>query len=98
MPSEPDDNLRAIAIAVGELHFQIKELEAKKKELEEELRPALVGAKPRMFGNYVMECKMMPGRKTIDKDAMKADGIDPSKYEKVGKPFSQMSIKYVETD
>ena len=33
----------------------------------------------------------MPGRKTLDRSAMKNDGIDPAKYEKSGKPYKMFS-------
>ena len=39
---------------------------------------------PNIFRGYWKE---QEGRKTLDKNAMRADGIDLSKYERVGKPF-----------
>ena len=36
------------------------------------------------------------GRKTLDKAALAADGIDLSKYEKVGKPSLRLTVKAVE--
>lgn len=100
MSSKDDDpksfhNLQAIAEGIGAIDEQIKALQQKKKMLEEELRPAVAGRGPIVFGDYLIEVKEMAGRKTIDKQKMIDDGLDVSLYEKVGKPFTQMNIKRV---
>lgn len=43
-------------------------------------------------GNIVLS-KMWPGRETIDKKLMAADGLDISKYVKVGAPYTKTEVK-----
>lgn len=89
------ENLKPIALGVAELTERIKELQAKKKELEEELRPALEGHGPVQFDEYIVECKVQPGRKTLDKSAVEEAFGDLSDFYKTGKPFTVLSVKKV---
>lgn len=92
------DNLAPIVIALGAIVDQIKLLEAKKKELEAEVREALADKGKKQYGEYVISVTTSPGRKTLDKEALCADLALPdlSKWEKVGKPFTTMKIERVE--
>ena len=92
------DNLEPIAVAIGMIDEQIKKLKAEKDELEKEFRPAIAGRGNVQFGKYVFSVTTSSGRKTLDKAAMEADGIDRSQYEKVGKPFTTMKITRLSSD
>ncbi len=89
-------NLQTIAEGIAALDEEIKRLKKKKEELEEEFRPAVAGRGPVVFGNWIFECKLSEGRKTLDKQKMMDDGIDVAQYERTGKPFTTMTIKKVE--
>lgn len=78
-------------------YWEAKELEADAKELMDSAKERIknrVDGTPGVYeGNgsrvYFRE---VAGRKTLDKAAMTADGIDVSKYEKTGQPFTEMRV------
>ena len=80
----------------AEIKEQIAALDARKKELDVELRPLLEGRGEVVHNGVMFTCVMVPGRKSLDKKAVEAAGIDWSPFEKVGAPFTQMSVKKVE--
>lgn len=90
------DNLGPMMDEYASIKDQIAALEERKKELDVELRPALEGRGELFHNGYVFKCVMVAGRKTLDKKLLEADGIDLSRYEKQGAPFTQMTVKKVD--
>lgn len=90
------ENLKPLAIELGTVIEEIKNLTAKKKMLEEQLRPAISARGDFQFGDFQFKVTESPGRKTLDKNLMIADGIDPEKYMKTGAPFTTMTCKRVQ--
>jgi len=99
------ENLDQLAIELGLIKEQQQQLSARAKEIESVLRPAIAGKGPMRFefgGDagpmyaYVFSVKEMPGRKSLDKEAMIEDGIDVERYQKVGKPYTQLSFEKVD--
>lgn len=89
------DNIEPIAKLVGDLDKEIKKLQAEKKKYDAELREALADRGPQVFGDYMFEVTMSPGRKTLDKDALQEAGINLDPFYKTGAPFTTMKIKAV---
>ena len=90
------NNIKPIAIELGEIIVQIKSLEVKKKELELQIRPVLDSVGTVQFDNHQFTVTSHAGRKTIDKEAMKADGLDVEAYMKTGKPYTKLIYKNVQ--
>ena len=90
------DNFKPLAIELGGIIEQIRDLTARKKELEEQLRPQLLGRGAVQFDDYQYQVTQVAGRKTIDKDAMKDAGINIDDYMKQGAPYTKMVCKKVE--
>lgn len=94
MPSLVNDNNLSLIEEYCELNSTKKEIEAKMKELGAEVRPMLAGEGLQVVDNkYTIECKNVSGRKTLDKKAMEADGIDVASYEKQGAPYTTLTVK-----
>lgn len=73
---------------------KIKELEADNKKMDQDIREyVLKNGGSVTVGSATVEVSQFPGRETVDKAAMAADGIDVAKYIKTGKPFSRMDVK-----
>lgn len=75
-----------------DLKAEAEELEAKAKEVVQEImdgNPVVEGAGARVYWQE------QAGRKTLDKKALKRDGIDIEKYEKVGQPFKVFKTYYL---
>lgn len=89
------DNYKPIVQSLGEIDEQIKLLQAKKKELEAEVREAFADRGAVVLGDYQIEVKVQAGRKTFDKAAAMQAGLPIDDFMKVGKPFTTMSIKKV---
>jgi hypothetical protein len=87
------ENLAPYLEEYGNLRTQKKEIEDKLKELDGTVRPLLEGLGMIVEGNYTFELKLNKGRKTLDKAAMAADGIDIDKYYKVGAPYTALFVK-----
>lgn len=93
------DNVKDAAIEYAQIKDHIKLMETRLEELKEIIGPALAGRGETAFSDgasgviYTVNVKEMAGRATLDKEAMKADGINPAKYEKVGKPFVTITTK-----
>lgn len=90
------ENIKPIVIAMAALDEQIKELTAKKKEYEAEVRAALADKGRLQFDEYIVSVKTQPGRKTLDKEALQEAFGDLTPFEKVGKPYSVMRIEKVD--
>ena len=88
-----DDLLEELA----KVNKQRKILEAQEKELRKALGSYFeaAGNARILRGNYLFEMKVSPGRKTLDKEALLAAGIQLAPYYKVGKPFHTLTIKEV---
>lgn len=80
---------------LAEIKGVIKRLEGEAKELEEVIRPALVGRGELVYNGYSFNCKEVAGRKTLDKEAVEAAGIDLEPFMKVGRPYTTLTIKSV---
>ncbi len=89
------ENLKPILTEYAELHVTKKTIEARLKELGEQVRPTLMGQGAVVVGDYQFDCTQQAGRKTLDKKAMEADGIDLEPYYKVGAPFTKLNIKEI---
>lgn len=92
------DNIKPAVIELCEITMKIKELEARKKDLEEVVKPVLADKGKLGFGDFTVNVKTMNGRKTLDKEAVAAAlGVpDLSPYEKVGKPYSMTTIERIQ--
>ncbi len=90
------DNIKPLVIELGAVVEDIKNLTARKKELESAVRPVLASRGTIQFDNVQITVTEQAGRKTIDKDALIADGIDVEKYMKQGAPFTKMVVKHVQ--
>jgi hypothetical protein len=95
------DNIKSAAIEYAQIKDQIKAMEERLDELKAIIGPSLAGRGETAFSDaaagviYTLKVNEMPGRATLDKEKMAADGIDPKKYEKVGKPFITINTKIV---
>lgn len=94
-PQSSLDNVKSYLTEYADLVKVKKAAEARMKELDQIIRPALAGKGNTLVGNYVFTLTNVAGRRTIDKDALIADGIDVSKYEKIGNPSTKLDIKEV---
>jgi len=88
-------NLKPMLLEYAELHVQKKTIEARLKELGEQVRPTLVGEGAVIVEGYQFDCTQQAGRKTLDKKAVEAAGIDLAPYYKTGAPFSKLTIKEI---
>lgn len=90
------DNIHGLMDEYASIKEQIAALEERKKELDADLRPALEGRGEVYYNGYTFKCVMVPGRKSLDRKAAEAAGLDLKPYEKQGAPFTQMTVKKVE--
>jgi hypothetical protein len=81
--------------ALAEVTEQRKLLEEQEKNLRAALGSFFEsrGASRFTHGNFIFEMRQNAGRKTLDKTALEAAGIDLEPYYKVGRPFMTLSIK-----
>jgi hypothetical protein len=72
----------------------LKQYENEKDEVDGDVRQLVIN-----HNGYVqvdgtgLVGKTLPGRETIDKKLMEADGLDPKKYTKVGAPYIVINVK-----
>lgn len=90
-------NFKPLMLEYGELKETEKNAKKRMKELDAQLRPVLADEGEVMAGPYLFNCKLMAGRTSLDQKAMEADGIDLEPYRKYGAPFTQLSVKKIET-
>lgn len=91
------DNIKSYMDEYGKLSTTKKMVEARMKELDELIRPTIVGKGATVVGNFMFECTMVKGRETLDKKAVEEAGIDLSPYYKTGAPFTMLKVKEVNT-
>lgn len=96
LPPSSLDNAKSYFEEYGRLKSLVKDAEARMKELDELVRPALTGRGATVIGKFMFKLTESPGRKTLDKEALLADGVDVEKYYKVGKPFTTLKIEEVD--
>lgn len=89
------DNVKPLMEERAKLHLKKKQIEDKIKELDETLRPMLVGKGELYHSGFSFKVEEVPGRTTYDYKAMLEDGIDIEPYKKVGRPSSRFTIKEV---
>lgn len=88
------DNVKPLMDERAELHMTKKRIEERIKELDETLRPVLVGQGELVHNGYMFKVDAVPGRRTVDYKAMAEDfNIDLEDYTKVGKPSSRFTVK-----
>lgn len=95
------DNLSPMLGEYAELVMQKKAIEARLKQLDQEVRPVLAEKnKPVVLNGYQFSCKMIAGRKSLDRAAvsevLSKHGYDIADFEKQGAPYTQMTVKAVE--
>lgn len=90
------DNVKPLLDERGELHMAKKRIEDRIKQLDEDLRPVLAGRGAFVHNGYQFEVAITAGRTSYDYKAMAADGIDISKYAKVGAPSTRFTVKAVQ--
>lgn len=90
------ENLKPLAIELGDVIEEIRSLTERKKELELQLRPALAAKGNMQFGSYTFNVTTSPGRKTLDKKLLEEAGIDLEPFYKIGAPYSTMKCTKVE--
>lgn len=91
------DNFKSFLDERAAIKSQIDKLKARADELDELLRPVLVGRGPVVHGNHQFEVKATAGRTSYDYKAMADDGIDIDFYKKVGTPSTRFEIKEIKT-
>lgn len=79
----------------ADLREQKKDIEARLKELDPIIRPALDGVGNVVHGGWMYSLTVSEGRKTLDKSALLEAGIDLDPYYKVGAPFTTLKIAKV---
>lgn len=89
------DNMKPLMDERADLYRSKKRIEDRIAEVDEVLRPALVGRGEVVWNGFAFKVDEVAGRKTYDTKAMAADGIDIEKYAKVGAPSSRFTIKPV---
>lgn len=89
-----------LAREYGEVQREMKKLEKRKGELQETIKMTLRdhGKNRAEADDWKISYSGSDGRKTLDKEAMEADGIDLSKYEKEGNPYEILRITFKGSD
>jgi riboflavin synthase alpha subunit len=89
------DNIMPVLKEYVRIKRQIKALEAELEPIDQQVREAVVEAGSVEVDGYTLTCEIMPGRTTLDKKSLEADGIDLTRYQKTGAPFTQLKMKEV---
>lgn len=93
------DNYRSMLKERGELAMLKQKVEARIKQLDEDLRPALEGRGEIVAEGYSFKCTLSKGRVSMDKEALseflKAHKMALEEFEKIGAPFTTMTVKAV---
>ena len=90
------DNIKPLLVEYGQLRMERDTLNARMKELEGAIRPVLVDHGEVVADGFAFTCTMTAGRKTLDKKALEAAGIDLEPFYKQGAPFTTLKVKTVE--
>tara|TARA_R110000744_G_scaffold2592_8_gene10339 strand:- start:5911 stop:6240 length:330 start_codon:yes stop_codon:yes gene_type:complete len=90
------DNIKPALEELLELRADKADIEKRIKELDVLVRPVIEGEGKMQLGNFTFECKLQAGRKTLDKALLsvylEAGSKTLSDFEKVGAPFTTMSV------
>lgn len=93
------DNYKPMLDERAELAMSKKRIEERIKELDELLRPVLEGRGDVIYNGYSFNCKLVAGRKTLDKGAVsefvEQHGAHLEDFEKVGAPYTTFTVKRV---
>lgn len=89
------DNVKPYFDEYADLRRAKERIEARMKELDPLVRPALDGKGAVIHNGYMFELRTNKGRKSYDYKAMAADGINVEDYAKVGAPSTSLYIKQV---
>ena len=90
------DNIKSYMGEYADLRKQKKALEARMKELDPLIRPALADKQSVTYAGNVFKLTTVAGRKTLDKKAVEEAGIDLEPYYKTGAPYTTLKIEEVE--
>ncbi len=90
------ENVAPLLGEYADLVMQKRAVEARIKELDADVRPLLTDRGSVVVGNYMMECRVNAGRKSLDKKAVAEAGINLEPFYKVGAPFTTLTVKEVE--
>lgn len=95
LPPDIQAAMRAKALEVRKIRDEYTALEKVKKAEEAELREMMFDNDTnRAAGeDWSVTLTQMPGKKSLDKEAMVADGLDPAKYMKDGYGYYTMNVK-----
>lgn len=95
------DNIKPLLKRLLDLRMDKRDIEKEIKELDEQVRPIIAERGKMQLDNYVFECKLVAGRKSIDKTALteflEKHGKSMADFEKEGAPFTQMNVTEVAT-
>jgi hypothetical protein len=95
------DNIKPDLTEYGKLRMQMKQIEARLKELDERIRPIIAERGKLVYDGYAFNCKAVAGRKTLDKEAVGAflaeHGTKLEDFEKVGAPYTTLSVEQLTT-
>ena len=91
---EPWDDTAQDLQRLQQLQTQIKELQAEEKELRTSVQAAMGDAEQIVADGQVLATwKSTAGRRSLSKDALIEDGIDPEKYMRQGKSYRRFTVK-----
>lgn len=95
------DNYKGMLEERGDLKVLLDKCEARIKELDVDLRPALEGRGELFHAGFSFKCALGAGRKTLDKaavaEALTGFGLSIEDFEKEGAPFTTMTVKRVQS-
>lgn len=91
------DNVKAAMDEMAELKGAKERIERRMKELDEVVRPALLGKGPVVYNGFQFQCSLVKGRKTYDTKKMAEDGLPVENYAKQGADYTRFEIKRVNT-
>lgn len=92
------DNIMPQLREYCEAKMKEKDAKAECDKLKKVIGPVLAdraGETIEVVGGFTLKVDLMPGRTSLDKDALEADGIDIVQYQKTGRPYAQFSVKKV---
>lgn len=100
---EQREALKPLAEEYSKVSNKLKSLETQKDDLKEKIKDKLRTLKKRKVSgdkkageSWSVSYSFTPGRETLDKGALAADGIDLSQYMKTGDGFDRLSVTFKE--
>lgn len=95
------ETMNEMLLEYGKLKEQVKYATARIKELDEDVRAFVmeeqqVSGDAYMVQGFSFKCELMPGRVTFDKTKLAAahPEINLEDYNKVGKPFTKLTVTF----